>query len=169
MVIRQSVLVLCILFAVLCGCQGGKEPQNNAGHAAQNPAVKADKKAFNMVDVVKNSVRDKKKSKPVGKAFDDYRFFTKREWKETTAQNQTVYVDFVGLLDSKVIDAKAKREGVVDMAVDIKFVVKPNGTNFVGMITFYDTKNGGKKYPVPLPAVAGVMNAIYANVELPPL
>ena len=163
------ILVLCMLFAVLSGCQERKEPPKNSAHGANSPAVKADMKAYDMVDVVKNSVSDKKKTKSVGKAFDEYPFFTKREWKKTTAQNQTVYVDFVGLLDTKVIDARAKKEGVVDMAVDIKFVVKPDGTNFVGMITFYDTKTGGKTYPVPLPAVAGVMNAIYANAELPPL
>lgn len=163
------ISVLCMSFAVLNGCQERKEPLNKNVHGASIPDVESGTKAATLVDVIKNTVFNENKSKSVGKAFDEYQFFTRREWKETRSQNLTVYVDFIGLLDAKVIDARAKKEGVDDMAVNVKFVVKPDGSCFVGMITLYDTKNGGKEYPVPLPAIAGVMDAIYANTGLPPL
>ena len=164
---RLLIAVLCVLSALLCGCQGKQDLQKKTGHGEQPPAIQADKEDTGMVGVIKRKVFDVNKSKPVGKAIDDYRYFTRREWKETDAQNGTVYVDFVGGLDPKMIDAGLKTGGIVARSVNIKFVIKPDGTCFVGMITLYDTKTDGKSYSIPVTAVAGVMNAIYANTELP--
>jgi hypothetical protein len=76
-------------------------------------------------------------------------------------------VDFFGTLDPSELDDGLKKNGVVARSVNVKFVVKLNGTCFVGMVTLYDTKSDGKVYPVPVTGVAGIMNAIYANTKLP--
>jgi hypothetical protein len=167
MPMRVLISALCILFAVLCGCEGKKDSQEKGGRGAQKPAIETEKNDGRMVGVVKKAVFDVNKTKPVGKAIDDYRYFTMRDWRETDAQNGTIYVDFIGGLDPKVIDAGLKKGGVVARAINVKFVVKPDGTCFVGMITLYDTKTDGKISPIPVTAVAEVMNAIYANTELP--
>ncbi|HXE98512.1 MAG TPA: hypothetical protein VN642_19070 [Dongiaceae bacterium] len=157
------------MFAMLCGCKGGAEPQKSTVHGEQKPVIQADKEDPGMVGVIKRKVFDENKSKSVGKAMDEYQYFTSREWKETAAQNGTIYVDFIGGLDQKVISAASRQEGVIARTVNVKFVVKMDGTCFVGVITKYDTKTDGKVYPLPVTDVAGVMNAIYANKELPQL
>jgi len=154
---------------MLCGCKGGAEPQKSTVHGEQKPVIQADKEDPGMVGVIKRKVFDENKSKSVGKAMDEYQYFTSREWKETAAQNGTIYVDFIGGLDQKVISAASRQEGVIARTVNVKFVVKMDGTCFVGVITKYDTKTDGKVYPLPVTDVAGVMNAIYANKELPQL
>jgi hypothetical protein len=159
-----------MLSAMLCGgCNGGAEPPKKSFHGAQKPVVETDNKDAGMVGIVKKAVFDVNKSKPVGKAIEDYRYFTKREWQETGAKNGTTYVDFFGSLDPKEIDASVNKDGVVARSVNIKFVVKQDGTCFVGMVTMYDTRNDGNTYPVQVIDIAGAMNAIYANTKLPPV
>jgi hypothetical protein len=166
---KLLIAVLCVCSALLCGCQGKQDIQKKSGHGEQQPSLTTEKKSERMISVVKKAVFDVNKSKPVGKAMDEYQYFTKREWQETDAQNRTIYVDFIGDLDPKELSADSKKAGVVARSVNIKFVVKSDGTYFVGMITQYDTKSDGKVYPLPMTDVAGVMNAIYANKELPQL
>ena len=165
--IRSLILGLSVLSVLLCGCQGKQDPPKKTGHGVQQPVANADMKDAGMVAAVKKSVFDVNKSKAVGKAIDDYRYFTGREWKETKAQNGTIYVDFIGVLDPHEIAASLKKDGVVARSVNLKFVIKPGGTCFVGMITLYDTRKDGVVSFLPVTDVAGVMNAIYANAELP--
>jgi|SRR6185369_8378103 len=165
---RQLILVVWALLVLLTsGCKGGAESQKKAGHEVQKPAIEAAKEDSGMIGVIKRKVFDVNKSKPVGKAIDDYSFFIKREWQETDAKNGTIYVDFVGELDPKELAPGLKKDGVIARSVNIKFVVKSDGSYFVGMITLSDTTTDGKIYPVQLTNVDRVMKAIYANTELP--
>jgi hypothetical protein len=165
--VNQFIAALSVLFVLLCGCKSEVNPQKRAGQGEPQPTVAAVKNDPGMIGVVRKTGFGINKSQPVGKALDDYRYFTKRAWQETDAKNGTIYVDFIGELDPKALAGDLKKEGVVARSVNVKFVVKTNGDCFVGMITLYDTTSAGKGYPLVVSNVDGVMNAIYANTEFP--
>jgi len=168
---RLLILVSCMLSGLLSGgCKGKAEPPKKGVHGEQQPVTgQSGMKKEGMIGIVKKAVFDANNSKPVGKVLEDYRFFTGREWKQTDAKNGTIYVDFFGTLDPGEIPAPFRKEGVVNRNVNVKFVVKEDGTCFVGMVTLYDTRTDGNTYPVQVTDVVGVMNAIYANAKLPPV
>ena len=106
------------------------------------------------------------KSKTFGEAVDGYRFFTKKEWKETHVKGGKVYVDFTGWYKSNSLDFKAIKGGISARGVGIKFLVKPDGSYGVVMVSKIELKTDGNMYSTPMPDIRGTLKKLYDNVEI---
>ncbi|WP_026842668.1 hypothetical protein [Citrifermentans bremense] len=102
----------------------------------------------------------------VGEAFDNYRHFKQKSWRETTSVGGTVYVDFTGSAPARWLDFKAKREGISASGIEVKFAIYPNGEYGVVMASRTVVKTDGKTNRYPLPDVKSVLDAIYSNRKI---
>lgn len=102
----------------------------------------------------------------VGEAFENYRHFKQKSWRETSTVAGTVYVDFTGSAPARWLDFKAKREGISASGIEVKFAVYPNGEYGVVMVSRTVVKSDGKTNRYPLPDVKSVLDAIYSNRKI---
>ena len=102
----------------------------------------------------------------VGKAFDDYSHVTKKEWKETHAANGKIYIDFTGWLEGISLGIDAVKKGISQQGIEVKFVINPDGTLFVGMVSRLEATTDGKVSAHPLENGKAVLDSIYANKEI---
>jgi hypothetical protein len=112
--------------------------------------------------VIKNVKLPNHKSKTFGEAVDSYRYFSKTEWKETSASNGKYYVDFTGWLKKNTFDTTA----VSARGVGIKFLVKTNGSYGVVMVSKVELKTDGNYHSEPMPDISSVLNKLYGNIEI---
>lgn len=108
-------------------------------------------------------------NKTIGDAFDNYTHATKKEWRETVAENGSYFVDYICWLDISPVSLVALKEGVVKRAVDIKFAIRSNGETYIGMASRIDIKSDGQIYTTAIePAdIPKIVAAIYDNREIP--
>lgn len=162
-------MALLLCFCMLSGC--GKESMNAPGkqHSESKPSSNTGMDTSNS-DGAK-LFKDKKlanfPSASIGDAFDRYTFLTKKEWKiQRSTQNKNIYIDFIGWLDSKSIDDRAKQEGVTERGVELKFIIYPDGSFVAAMVSKLEMKNNGKRYAYPMDDLTGILTKIYANKEI---
>ncbi|AJE04787.1 hypothetical protein GPICK_02960 [Geobacter pickeringii] len=102
----------------------------------------------------------------IGEAFGRYRYLKKKEWSETRGARGTFYVDFVGLSPAGWFDFTARRNGIASRGIEVKFVVHPDGSYEVGMVSKVVVKTDGKTYRYPQADVTSILDAVYANREI---
>ncbi|GAW68856.1 hypothetical protein GPEL0_01f5389 [Geoanaerobacter pelophilus] len=102
----------------------------------------------------------------IGEAFENYRYFKQKSWRETRGAAGTWYVDFTGSAPASWLDFKAKREGISASGIEVKFAVYPNGEYGVVMVSRTVVKSDGKTNRYPLPDVKSVLDAIYSNRKI---
>jgi len=102
----------------------------------------------------------------VGDAFDRYRYFSKKQWSETKSSYGNLYVDFIGYFPTGWFDFDKKKAGVSANGVEIKFVVYPNGTYGVAMVSKIEARIDGTIMRYPLPDTKAVLDAIYTNKKI---
>lgn len=167
-----NVLVLLISFTIIfgvgaCSKDGGGEngkpaevnhsPHNTGGNESAD---------FNLVEIVKSKSFAGNASITIGNAFDGYKYFTKKEWKQSPASNGKTYIDFIGWFDTKSIDAKAMKDGVSARGIDVKFAVYNDGSFGVVMVSRLEAKSDGKMYEYLLEDRAAILTKIYGNKEI---
>ena len=137
-------------------------------HGSGAPVVAGDVAAgeSGLPKVLKSSKLPNFQTKTIGEAVDGYRYFTKREWKETPAKNGKVYVDVTGWYKSNALDVKALKDGISVQGVGIKFLVTPDGSYGVVMVSKVEIKTDGKMYSTPLPDIHGTLKMLYGNEEI---
>ncbi len=162
---RKFILLITILAAFwgLSACSNNSDSSHTetstdkSGHAkSAGPGI---------VEALKKKALDNYPSTTIGAAFEGYKYFAKKEWKETDTQHGKIYIDFIGWLDSKTINP-LKKSDVADRGIDVKFVINPDGTFFVGMISKVEVKTDGKVYATPVEESRQMLELIYANKEL---
>lgn len=105
-------------------------------------------------------------SKTIGTAFDEYKYFNKREWKETPARGGKMYVDFTGWLKNDPLDMRRYKKSISSSAIEIKFVIEPNGSYAAVMATRIEIYTDGKSGRYPLENMNGILNSIYENKKI---
>lgn len=118
-----------------------------------------------MIDVLKQQRLANYPSKTIGEAFDRYDHFAKKEWQETHAKGKT-YIDFTGWFPRQVFDMKGVREGTVSEGLAVKFVISPDGTYGVVMISRQILKSDGKVLSYPQTDISRFLNSIYGNKKI---
>lgn len=104
-------------------------------------------------------------AKTIGEAFDGYRYFNKREWRETAADGGKYYVDFIGWFNPE-------RQNIISMfrgdmkGVDIKFLVHLDGRYAAVMASRIEKKSDGKTYTYPLENLNEILGKLYANKKI---
>ena len=172
----RRIFLLYLMLAVSTGVAGcarsggegsGKPTGDSAGKSSSAPGSSARQKATSgIAEALKGKKLANYGSTTIGAAFDGYKYFTGKEWRETNSPNGKIYIDFIGWLDTKSLDAAAVKRGVSAMALDVKFVIEPDGSFFVAMVSRIEMKSDGKSYDYPIENSVNVLNDIYANKEI---
>ena len=126
--------------------------ENNDDHPQAGKRVTA--------DILKTMKLADYPDKTIGQAFDGYKYFTSRSWRETRLQNKKIYIDFEGLQKPGILSAGTQ---VYSEGVDIKFVIQPDGSFYVAMASKVKIMSDGMRYETPLAATKPVLDAVYAN------
>ena len=121
-----------------------------------------------MAAVLKKSKLSLFPSKTIGEAFDGYRYFAKREWKETPASGGRVYVDFTGWLKARTgfLGIFDLGENPSNRAIGIKFMVNLNGSYRAVMASRIEKKADGMLYNQPVEDLHDILKKIYENKEI---
>lgn len=169
---KRNLIVVGFCFAVACSCgcaKEGQKPQNVPSKVVSSHGTGAETKPSDQpqgfVGIVTSQKLPPSNTRTIGTAFDEYRYFSSREWKETRNAAGKVYVDFKGLFTSAPI-AKSVKDGVSRQGVEVKFVVEPNGNFYVGMISRIDIMADGKMYLYPMGDGTKIVEMIYDNKEI---
>lgn len=157
-----TVTIAVFLCASACSKDGNGNPDKPSGERSMHQSSKNETAGSGIADAIKMKTLAGYESTTIGNAFDSYKYFAKKEWKETTAQNGKIYIDFIGWLD----DAGGKTDGVSARALDVKFVINPDGSFIVAMLSKIEAKTDGKLYVYPLEDIGGMLAKIYANKEI---
>lgn len=164
-----SVLMIaaCLSLSACADNSSGRPAETSGGAMAHNDGKKtADAAKRSIADALKDKTMSGYESATIGSAFDSYKYFAKKEWKETAPQHGKIYVDFIGWVDGKALDSASIKEGISARGVDVKFVINPDGSFFVVMVSKIEAKGDGKLYSYPLEDSAAVLTSIYANKEM---
>lgn len=163
--------LLCVSLLVI-GCTD-KKVESAAKPAAKSAEMKVhgggetkDSAPSGFSDVVKKQTLPTYPAMTVGAAFDGYTHLTKKEWKEIRAANGTIYIDFSGWLQGNSLSIDAISKGVAQQGIEVKFIIKPDGTFYVGMASKLEATTDGKVRGYPLTDVKIIMDRIYANKEI---
>lgn len=143
----------------------GAAPQGKAINMQVHGSGKETSKVT-MVDMLKQQALEHYPGKTIGKAFDEYRYFTKVTWKEFPSSNAKTYVDLTARVKKKLLGLDKSWDGVAYRDLEVKFVVKPDGDYGVVMATRIDAKKDGAIVRVPMQDLSGLLNNIYANREI---
>lgn len=157
-----TVMIVIFLCASACSKDGTSNPDKPSGERSMHQSSKNETAGSGIADAIKNKTLAGYESATIGNAFEGYKHFAKKEWKETAAQNGKIYIDFIGWL----ADAGGKKDGVSARALDVKFAINPDGSFFVAMVSKIEAKTDGKLYGDPLVDIDGMLAKIYANKEI---
>lgn len=141
----------------------GADKQNVEKPAQQSGA---DTPNAGLVNAIKNGKLANFKTVTIGSAFDAYKYLTKKEWKAETLKSRHVTVDFTGWFEPGTLNDKDKQDGITSKGLNVKFVIEPNGSYYVFMVTKLEAKSDGKIYGTELQDSAGIIASIYANKKI---
>lgn len=160
------MIAACLSLSACADNGSGRPAETSGGATAHNGGNNSDPAKRSIADALKDKTMSGYESATIGSAFDSYRYFAKKEWKETAPQHGKIYVDFVGWVDGKALDSASIKEGISARGVDVKFAINPDGSFFVAMVSKIEAKGDGKLYSYPLEDSAAVLTRIYANKEM---
>ena len=159
----MSAVLSCV-----AGCNNGGA--NDAGHKAEQKQAQPDKTSEPAKEGVVAAIRGKTlagfKTVTIGEAFDTYRYFDKKEWKESRSTNGKIYVDFWGWFKESAIDEASRKNGIVARGVEVKFVVNPEGDFYLAMISRVEKGADGAEHDYPIDDKQSILKAIYGNREI---
>jgi hypothetical protein len=163
-------MVVFSLAVIPAWAQPGTVNTNNmkdmSFHGPVSPAPGAPGDEPGLSGVLKHSKLTAYPSKTIGEAFDGYRYFVKREWRETRSSGGRIYVDFTGWFKTGVFDANALQNRISMRGIGIKFIVHPDGRYGAVMASRVEIKTDGKLYSQPIDNLNDILKNIYANKEI---
>jgi hypothetical protein len=118
-----------------------------------------------LVDVLKKLKLANYASSTIGDAFNNYKFFARKEWQETHVKGKT-YIDFTGWFKSDHFNISSIREGISLEGLGVKFIISPDGDYGVVMVSRVVAKTDGMLYSYPQTDISGILDKIYANREI---
>lgn len=165
--------VCCLLAACLCGCARESDssktqapavavsPLSPHGGAAKVPPSD---KAF--VGIIRGQALPGFTGKTIGTAFDEYSYFSGREWQETKNPAGKVYIDFRGLFESSGLDINSIKKGIARQGIEVKFVIEPDGAFSLAMVSKVEFTTDGNMHRYPLENGKNIIEQIYNNREI---
>lgn len=167
-----NALVLLISFTIVfgigaCSKEGGG-PNGKPAEAKHSPHNSGGNESadFNLIEIVKGKSFDQNKSITIGNAFDGYKYFSRKEWKQSPASNGKIFIDFVGWYKAGILDAVVSNNRNAVKGVEVKFVITPNGEFYVAMVSKLETGADGKLVAHPMEDPKSFMDTIYTNKEM---
>jgi hypothetical protein len=158
-----SVVIMVICVPLNANSQEGRgNLQFHGSGGVSGGAVDPATGEIGLAKVIKNIRLPSHSSKTFGEAVDSYRYFTKKVWKETKSTDAKIYVDFTGWFKKSSLDIST----VSSQGIGIKFLVKPDGTYGVVMVSKVELRTDGNIYSEPLPDIQSILNKLYGNKEI---
>jgi|MudIll2142460700_1097286.scaffolds.fasta_scaffold22277_3 hypothetical protein len=161
---KEYILSLVIGLTLLC-CACTKEGSDN-GDKRSGQSQGQETADAGLVKVIKNGKLANFPTASIGKAFDSYKYLIRKEWKEKQLKSGHLTVDFTGWFEPRFLDEKARQEGVTDRGLEITFVINPDGSFYLFMISALDRKSDGNVHRDRLPDTTAVLENIYANNKI---
>ena len=159
-----TVIISLLVFVGACSRKGAdSSPEQKSVHGA---ADSGGKERVGYIPVIRDHKLAQYQSATIGDAFDSYRYFEKKEWKERTAADGNTYIDFIGWFDAKTLNENASKDGVTARGIDVMFVIEPNGSYYVFMVSKIERRSDGKEYSDQIQDSAGILASIYANKKI---
>ena len=162
---------LVTVFACACAKESPKVPDKlNTEKPAQSTV--AEEATDGLVNAIKKGKLANYQSTTIGNAFDSYKYLTKKEWKTSSLKSGQITVDFIGWFepdawfDPNSLTDKDLKDGITGRGINVKFVIEPNGSYYVFMISKIESKSDGKVYGFELQDSAGILANIYANKKI---
>ena len=167
----QMCAVICTLMLGITACsehKGTPKKQEvpNAELSIHGESVSKQINSNGFIEVIKQKTLRAYPSIPIGKAFEGYSYFTKREWKETNTANGKIYIDFTGWFDPKKLDVATKKNGITMQGVGFKFLITKDGSFGLVMVSKLEANTDGKIYSYPLEDVKGILGKIFGNKDI---
>ena len=161
------------VFVAACAKEGAESPDKKIIEKSAK-SISAGKPNDAIVDVIKKGKLAHDQSTTIGNAFDSYRHFTKKEWKASSLKSQHITVDFIGWFepnawfDPNSLTDKDIKDGITGRGINVKFVIEPNGSYYLFMMSKIESKSDGKIYGYALQDKdsAGILAKIYANKKI---
>lgn len=119
-----------------------------------------------LVNAIKNGKLANHQSTTIGNAFDSYKYLTKKEWKGASLQSGHFTVDFTGWFEPGTVSDNDIKGGVTGSGINVKFVINPDGSYYVFMVSKIESRSDGKVYGDELQDSAGILASIYANKKI---
>lgn len=167
----RRVVAILVLGAVslVAGACSRESGEGAVGHGSERQAQRDEtpsspKEGF--VEVVKEIKLPGYTTSNIGDAFNNYRYFGSRKWRETRFPDGKIYIDFWGWFNTSKFDVALINNGITARGVEIKFVIYPDGAFRVAMISKIESRVDGKISAYPLEDKKSIMDAIYANKEI---
>ncbi len=159
------ILMIATLLSGACAKEGTdsldkRDIENNRRHNGTETAEAG------LVAFIKKQKLVKFQSDTIGNAFDSYRYLMKKEWKETALKSRHITVDFTGWLELSALNDSDRKEGITGRGLEVKFVIEPNGSYYVFMISKIESRSDGKVSRYQQDDIAGILSRIYANKEI---
>ena len=159
------LMLVVIVFSGACTKESPKvHDKQNAEKSAQSSG--AEKENDGLVSAIKKGKLVNYPSTTIGNAFDSYKYLTKKEWKSESLKNQYITVDFIGWFESDTLNENDIKAGVTGKGLDVKFVINPDGTYYVLMVSKIEAKADGKVYGSELQDSTGILTNIYENKKI---
>ena len=168
MVFSKSLLLLFVLvFAIFLGACTKNETDSQDKHKAgiSGQPNGAESTTPGLINGIKRGKLVNYQSATIGTAFDSYKYLTSKEWK-LKQQNRYIIVDFVGWFESDTLNEEDIRDGLTGKGINVKFVVEPDGSYYVFMVSKLEAKSDGKIYVSPHDDISGILTKIYANTKI---
>ena len=163
--------VLCMLLFVISACTDQKEVQmkkesTSTGMSIHGESAATQNSTTPFIDIVKKKTLREFPSVPLGKVFNDYSYFTQREWMETSNTKGKIFVDFIGWFDSKYLDDETVKRGVARRGLGFKFMLTMDGSFGLVMVSKLEEMTGRKMNSYPLEDAKGILGKLYGNKEI---
>ncbi len=154
------MLVGITIFGGACSRAGTDSPDKKEGR--HGTTEKAD---IGLVDFVRTHKLANFQSNTIGGAFESYRYLVNKDWK-MKQEGRTFTVSFLGWFEPDALSGEDKKGGVTGKGLEVMFVVEPNGSFYLFMISVIEARSDGKMYRNQIPDSAGILASIYANRKI---
>jgi len=160
-------ILMLVVIVFSCACTK-ESPKVSDEQKVEKPAQSnvAEEATNGLVNAIKKGKLVNYQSTTIGNAFESYKYLTKKEWKSESLKNQYITVDFIGWFESDTLNENDIKAGVTGKGLDVKFVINPDGTYYVIMVSKLEAKSDGKVYGSELQDSTGILAKIYANKKI---
>ena len=165
---RSFVVSLVIGLIVLAGACDKKGTDSSEKQNVESPGPQGQSETVysGLIEFIRKQKLVNYPSATIGKAFDSYSHVTKKEWKETSMQKGRFAVDFTGWFEPAILNDNDNKDKVAGKGLDVTFIIEPNGSYYVIMVSMIESRSDGKIYRSQSLDIAGMLDKIYANKKI---
>jgi hypothetical protein len=118
-----------------------------------------------LVDFIKKSKLVNFPSSTIGNAFDYYKYLNNKDWR-MKQEGTNFTVSFLGWFGPDALKEEDRKSGVSARGLEVMFVVNPDGSFYLFMVSKIESGSDGKMKRYQLQNSDGILASIYANKKV---